>query len=36
MSAGNYRFTDYTKVGVVLILMSFIVTLLVVPIFFPF
>lgn len=36
MSAGNYRFTDYTRVGVVLILMSFIVTLLVVPIFFPF
>lgn len=36
MSAGNYRFTDYTKVGVVLILMSFIVTLLIVPIFFPF
>lgn len=36
MSAGNYRFTDYTKVGIFLILMSFIVTLLVVPIFFPF
>lgn len=36
MSAGNYRFTDYTKVGIFLILMSFIVTLLIVPIFFPF
>ncbi len=36
MSAGNYRFTDYTKVGFFLILMSFIVTLLVVPILFPF
>lgn len=36
MSAGNYRFIDYTKVGIFLILMSFIVTLVVVPIFFPF
>lgn len=36
MSAGNYRFTDYTRVGIVLILMSFVITLILVPILFPF
>jgi len=36
MSAGNYRFTDYTRVGVILIGMSFIMTMIIIPILFPF
>jgi len=36
MSAGSYRFGDYIKVGTPLILISLVVTLLVVPLLFPF
>jgi di/tricarboxylate transporter len=36
MSAGNYRFTDYTRVGLVLIGVSFIMTMIIIPILFPF
>jgi len=36
MSPGNYRFTDYTRVGLLLILMSFIICMIVIPIMFPF
>jgi len=33
---GNYKFTDFVKVGVPLLLLTYIVTLFVVPLFFPF
>lgn len=36
MSAGGYRFTDYLKVGAPLLLIFLIVTLLLVPIIWPF
>jgi di/tricarboxylate transporter len=36
MGPGNYRFMDYTKIGVPLILVVTLVTLLVLPIFFPY
>ncbi|MDZ4672021.1 MAG: SLC13 family permease [Phototrophicales bacterium] len=36
MSAGNYRFTDYTRVGIILIGISFVMTMIIVPILFPF
>ncbi len=36
MSAGNYRFMDYAKVGVPLIILTLIVSILILPIFLPF
>ncbi len=36
MGAGNYRFYDYIKVGVPMIILALITTLIVVPILFPF
>jgi di/tricarboxylate transporter len=36
MGAGNYRFGDYIKVGVPLILLTFIVSVLILPLLFPF
>jgi di/tricarboxylate transporter len=36
MSAGNYRFSDYLKVGAPLILISLILTLIVLPLMWPF
>lgn len=33
---GRYRFTDFVKVGVPLVLLSYLVTLLLAPIVFPF
>jgi di/tricarboxylate transporter len=36
MGAGNYSFGDYAKVGIPLILLSMVVTLIVLPILFPF
>lgn len=36
MGAGNYRFGDYMKVGTPLIFITLIVTLLVLPLLFPF
>ncbi|MCU0481676.1 MAG: SLC13 family permease [Anaerolineae bacterium] len=36
MSPGNYRFTDYTRIGVMLIIMSFIICMILLPILFPF
>jgi di/tricarboxylate transporter len=36
MGAGNYKFTDYIKVGGIMIIISLVVALLVIPIFFPF
>ncbi|GAA4231429.1 SLC13 family permease [Postechiella marina] len=36
MSAGGYKFMDYFKVGAPLLLMFFIITLLLVPIIWPF
>ncbi len=36
MGAGNYRFYDYIKVGVPLIILALITTLIVVPVLFPF
>ena len=33
---GRYRFTDFVKVGVPLLLLSYLVTLLVAPLIFPF
>ena len=33
---GRYRFTDFVKVGVPLLLLSYLVTLLVAPLVFPF
>jgi di/tricarboxylate transporter len=36
MGAGNYRFSDYIKVGAPLILLMLIVSLLTLPILFPF
>ena len=36
MTAGGYKFMDYLKVGAPLLLLFFIITLLLVPIFWPF
>ncbi len=36
MGAGNYRFSDYIKVGAPLILISMVITMLVLPLLFPF
>ena len=36
MSAGNYRFMDYAKVGVPLIILTMLVSILILPIFLPF
>jgi di/tricarboxylate transporter len=36
LNPGNYRFSDFLKVGVALQLLVLLVTLLVVPVFFPF
>lgn len=36
MGAGNYRFSDYIKVGAPLMLLAMIVTMVVLPILFPF
>ncbi len=35
MGAGNYKFTDYIKVGVPLILISMVITVLILPLFWP-
>ncbi len=36
MGAGNYRFSDYIKVGAPLMLIAMIVTMIVLPLLFPF
>ncbi|MCK5783754.1 MAG: SLC13 family permease [Desulfobacterales bacterium] len=36
MGAGNYRFSDYMKVGAPMILISMVITMLVLPLLFPF
>lgn len=36
MGAGNYRFTDYIKIGVPMILISFVLSMLLLPIIWPF
>ncbi len=36
MGAGNYRFSDYIKVGAPMILISMAITMLVLPLLFPF
>ena len=36
MAAGNYRFSDYIKIGTPMILIMLIVTLIGVPLLFPF
>ncbi len=33
---GRYKFTDFVKVGVPLLLLTYVVTLLVAPLVFPF
>lgn len=36
MGAGSYRFGDYVKVGIPLIVLTFIASMIVLPLFFPF
>lgn len=36
MGAGNYRFSDYIRIGVPLILMTFVISMVILPILFPF
>lgn len=36
MGAGNYRFSDYAKLGIPFILLAFVVTMLILPFLFPF
>lgn len=36
MSAGNYRFSDYARVGALMVFISFLITMVVVPILWPF
>jgi len=36
MGAGNYRFGDYVKIGVPLILIMLVVSVIALPILFPF
>ena len=35
MGAGNYRFSDYMKIGIPLILINLVVSILLLPLFFP-
>jgi di/tricarboxylate transporter len=35
MGAGNYRFSDYVKVGVPLLLLAWVVSVLVLPLLWP-
>ncbi|HLV35305.1 MAG TPA: SLC13 family permease, partial [Spirillospora sp.] len=36
MGAGRYRFSDYIRIGVPLIAINFVITLIVLPLLFPF
>jgi len=36
MGAGNYRFSDYMKIGIPMIVVTFIVSVIMLPILFPF
>ncbi len=36
MSAGNYRFADYTRAGALMILITFVISMVMLPILFPF
>jgi di/tricarboxylate transporter len=36
MTAGHYRFTDYTRVGLAMIVLTFLLSILVLPLLFPF
>ncbi len=36
MTAGHYRFTDYTRVGLAMIVLTFLLSLLALPLLFPF
>jgi di/tricarboxylate transporter len=36
MGAGNYRFSDYAKVGIPLIFLTLLATALLLPLIFPF
>ena len=36
MTAGHYRFTDYTRVGLAMIVLTFALSVLVLPLLFPF
>jgi di/tricarboxylate transporter len=36
MSAGNYRFSDYARVGALMVAISFVMTLIVLPVLWPF
>ncbi len=36
MGAGKYRFMDYVKIGVPLILLMFVISMIMIPVFFPF
>ncbi|MEL7236582.1 MAG: SLC13/DASS family transporter, partial [Chloroflexota bacterium] len=36
MSAGNYKFSDYVKIGTPLLLVMLVITLIFVPLVFPF
>ncbi len=36
MTAGHYRFTDYTRVGLAMIVLTFVLSVLVLPLLFPF
>jgi len=36
MSAGNYRFADYIRAGLPMILITFVISMVVLPILFPF
>jgi di/tricarboxylate transporter len=36
MGAGNYRFGDYAKVGLPMLAISFVIVMIVIPIFWPF
>jgi di/tricarboxylate transporter len=35
MSAGNYRFTDYTRIGLLMLFAGFIVTMIILPLLWP-
>jgi di/tricarboxylate transporter len=35
MTAGNYRFTDYTRIGLLMLLTGFVVTMVVLPLLWP-
>jgi di/tricarboxylate transporter len=36
MGAGNYRFSDYLKVGIPLLLLTFVIAVLTLPLLWPF